>query len=341
MIIDNLADTGLFIDTKTTCSITISPELNKDGVLSEDNFGNNLISIIDSGYTPLGMLVKYHGGSGLLIHNTSTQQHGVFVEGDVIGIPVDFDKGLRYYLDAEVVYPQGRDNDKFIVDLKGKRIFKISVDGKNITNYSQTTDGIIIKGVDALLLDRFSELVVYIYSDTPPQNYGDIVAQISYKQYRSIEVWDNNEEGLDTSYLEGGEVLEVNTFEKLNISPTVTHTEIGRPFSSGYDFITNSSNLKVSLDIFFASEEVPIDKYVGDSEFRLVLSNPIFGRCILVNNCRLDGTDGLTLDKAKNVANISIRASNLVDILVSKSTTYGEDEYSKGGFGKNILVKRI
>ena len=339
MIIDSLTNTRLFVDMKVPSYIYVNSIINANGSLEVDSNDNHLISEIDSGFTPLGRLTKYTGGNQLMLHNESSGSLVFLKEGDPINIDCDFGKGLKYYINSEILRTKTRVGSKFEINLSGRKVFRVLFRGREVKNFTSDDRGITLQGNEHLLLDSLSEIIVYTYERNTAVGVVENDIEISYMQYRNIAVWGDADSPNFLSYLESGYLLESNNFESLSITPTVSKTGILTSFKGITSIIINNIENTLSLELFLDTSETTIPKWVGTNEFRVILSNPMFGRLVLINNCLLDSSESLIYSKEKNTVNLTIGCGNYIDIQISDGHDYGVYHYSDGVYGKKSVIK--
>lgn len=332
-MIDNLTCTNVFVEKKSLLKIIGNSTLNKDGILEIDSSNNSLISIIDSGDTPLYRLSKYTGADGLMFYNSTTQHIQIAKEGDILDADLDFERGTKYFIGAKLIKSTSVSGSVFTVPLNGLNVLKIFIDGREIKSYSIQNDKITVLGASRLILDMFSELVVYAYSTANISNNEEF--EIDYYQYDTV--WDKDL-FLDGTYFEEIRGIELNCFDSVSINQTVGKTVYRNALKKSNDTRINSVDNVIDMNIFNMSELPDMLQYVGYEEFRMILINSPVGRTVLVNNCKVDNGISQIFEKAKNTKKFTISCGNYIDIFTANPSIYGEGKYGRGQYGSGTYV---
>ncbi|MGL6185539.1 MAG: hypothetical protein ACRC1T_09205 [Clostridium chrysemydis] len=336
MIIDSLTTMEVFIEMKSLLRIVGNSSVNSTGTLEIDSNNNSLISEIDSGDTPLYRLSVYNGKNGLMLYNPTTKYLQIANEGDFLNVDIDFERGTKYYIGSKLIksVSVNRENSSFEVPLDGLNIFKIFMDGRELKSHSTKNNTITIYGNDRLLIDDFSELVVYAYETTNITS-EDNIFEIEYYQYETV--W-NKDTFLDGSYFEEIKGIYVNCFESTSINQSVTKTMYRGRFKYATESRINSIDNTADFSVFSASEFIDMVQYIGTNEFRMIFANSSMGRYVLLNNCRNTNGTSLILEKSKNTKKFNLSCGNYIDIEMSSSSKYGEGRYGRKLYGSNIWV---
>lgn len=334
MVIDSLTATDVYVEKREIAKIIGNKTTNNKGILEIDNYGNELISVIDSGDTPLYRLSKYSGTDGLLLYDPTTKNMQIANSGDLLKVNVDFERGTKYYIGAKLMKSNVRTNNVFTVELGELIPLKVFMDGREITSYSSNQNSITISGTDRLLIDTFSEIVVYAYKTTNITDSTEF--EIEYYQYQNI--WDKELFFSEVYFQETMKLEPIQCFESLSINQNVTKTVYRGGFRKSSKTKVNSVDNTADFDIFDASELVDMVQWVGRSEFRIVLINNQFGRCVILNNCRVNNGVSLIFDKSKNSKKFTLSCGNYIDIKVGEPSVYGEGRYGKGLYGTNTYI---
>lgn len=330
MIIDNLTATDVFFERKIPITISCNQEKNNDGILREDNLGNKLISVIDSGDTLLGRLVKYNGTGGVIFYNEPTRKMRFVNEGESINLPIDFVKGTRYYVGARKIYGTYNGNYIFSAEIEEDEIFKVFLDnGREITSYTIKDNTITLLGSDRLYIDDLSELTIYTY------NNNQYELEIEYLGYETI--WDADR-FMTEEYFETFAGEEAICFETLEVSQSIVKDSEKSNFSNSSKSIINSIDNSVNMDTFDGDEVFDIVQYMGADEFRILLVNPVFGRIVLINNCQINNGVSLIFAKEKNTKTFTVNCGNYIDIKLSDPSEYGMGKYGRGQYGDGTWI---
>lgn len=330
MIIDNLTATDVFFERKIPITISCNQEKNNDGILREDNLGNKLISVIDSGDTLLGRLVKYSGTGGVIFYNEPTRKMRFVNEGESINLPIDFVKGTRYYVGARKIYGTYNGNYIFSAEIEEDEIFKVFLDnGREITSYTIKDNTITLLGSDRLYIDDLSELTIYTY------NNNQYELEIEYLGYETI--WDADR-FMTEKYFETFAGEEAICFETLEVSQSIVKDSEKSNFSNSSKSIINSIDNSVNMDTFDGDEVFDIVQYMGADEFRILLVNPVFGRIVLINNCQINNGVSLIFAKEKNTKTFTVNCGNYIDIKLSDPSEYGMGKYGRGQYGDGTWI---
>lgn len=332
MIIDNLTETNMYFEKKILINITCNDIQNSNGRIVVDDLGNSLINIVDSGDTFLYRLSNSE--KRIMFYNETDKRIRIVSEGELIDMPLDFSKGTRYFLDSRREYGFYRGDYTFeVANLSEYEVFKIFLDdGREITSYDIEDNNVILKGVDRLYIDSFSEIIVYMYKDTVSTNSPFILEYYNYENIIDIENF------IDGRYFETFVGNETNCFESLEISQSVTKDSEKRNFSNVARSRINSVDNSVELNLFNGSEEVDLIQYIGRDEFRIVLVNSIFGRIVLINNCYIVNGISLIYEKEKNYKKVTLTCGNYIDINVSNPSEYGMGRYGRGQYGTGTQI---
>ena len=332
MIIDNLTATNMYFEKKVLINITCNSEQNSDGRIVVDDLGNSLVNIVDSGDTFLYRVSS--STKRIMFYNETDKRIRIVSEGELIDMPLDFSKGTRYFLDSRREYGFYRGDCTFeVTNLSEYEVFKIFLDdGREITSYDIDGNNVILKGVDRLYIDSFSEIIVYMYKETTSANYPFVLEYYNYENIIDIENF------IDGSYFETFVGNETNCFESLEISQSVTKDSEKRNFSNVARSRINSVDNSVDLNLFNGSDEIDLIQYIGRDEFRIVLVNPVFGRIVLINNCYIINGISLIYEKEKNYKKVTLTCGNYIDINVSNPSEYGMGRYGRGQYGTGTQI---
>lgn len=355
MIIDNLTATNMYFEKKVLINITCNSEQNSDGRIVVDDLGNSLVNIVDSGDTNLYRLKS--STKRIMFYNETDKRIRIVSEGELIDMPLDFSKGTRYFLDSRREYGFYRGDYMFeVTNLSEYEVFKIFLDdGREITSYDIEGNNVILKGVDRLYIDSFSEIIVYLYKSTSlrnptsmsvDRNEDNSSSLLNYSEngisfvleYYNYENIIDIESFIDGSYFETFVGNETNCFESLEISQSVTKDSEKRNFSNVARSRINSVDNSVDLNLFNGSDEVDLIQYIGRDEFRIVLVNPVFGRIVIINNCYIINGISLIYEKEKNYKKVALTCGNYIDINVSNPSEYGMGRYGRGQYGTGTQI---
>lgn len=332
-MIDNLTCTSVYVEKKSLLKIIGNSTTNSQGILEIDSSGNSLVSVIDSGDTPLYRLAKYTGNEGLMLYNSTTQHIQIAKKGDILDSNLDFERGTKYYIGSKLIKSTSVSGSVFTVDLNGLNVLKLFIDGREIKNYSINGNKITILGANRLIIDMFSELVVYAYATTVIS--GNVEFEINYYQYDSI--W-NKDTFSDESYFENIRGIELTCFDSVSINQTVGKTVYRNGLKKSNDTRINSVDNVIDMNVFSESELPDMLQYVGYEEFRMILINNLNSRTVLVNNCKVDNGISLIFEKAKNTKKFTISCGNYIDILNAHPSAYGMDRYGRLQYGSGTYV---
>ena len=342
IIIDNLITTNVYFEKKVPITITCNNTQNNAGVIKQDDLGNFLVSIIDSGDTNLYKLKQYNGTDGVLFYNENDYKLRLVQSGDIIDMPLDFTKGTKYFVGAKKVFGTYNGNYTFTAEISNYEIFKIFLDnGREINTYTTDENIINITGTDRLYIDDFSELIIYVYKHNSTNNVitkngiEDFSFVIEYYGYEAI--WDV-EEFINGEYFETFTGQEVICFDSLEVSQSVTKDSEKSSFSNSPKSRINSVDNSVEFNIFSASEMVDLVQYIGSDEFRIVMVNNIFGRIILINNCKINNGVSLIFEKERNTKKFTLTCGNYIDVNLSNPSKYGKGRYGRGLYGKGTQI---
>lgn len=334
MVIDSLTSTNVFVEKKSLLKIVGNTTTNNSGLLEVDSNGNQLISQIDSGDTPLYRLSSYKGGDGFMLYNPTTKHLQIAQLGETLNVDIDFERGTKYYMGAKLIKTDTHTNNVFEVDLNGLNVLKIFMDGRELKSYSIHGNTITITGSDRLLIDIFSELVLYAYK-TAVINSDDYGFEIEYYQYEKI--WDKDT-FLDGTYLDEMKGIPIDCFESTSITQNVTKTTYRGGFRFSVDRMINMIENTADFNIFNVSDLVDMVQYVGNEGFRMLFVNPLYGRVIILNNCRTDNGVSLVLEKAKNTKKFTLSCGNYIDINMSNPREYGEGRYGREIYSSGVWI---
>lgn len=334
--IDGLTYTEVYAEQKTLLTITANSKKNSQGVFEIDDNNNKLISNIDSGDTPLYRVSKYSGVNSLLLYNLDTKEMQLCKTGELLNINIDFDKGTRYAIGAKCLESTAVDVNArvFSVDIKTDDIvFRVYMDGRELKSYDKVQGGLKIKGSDAQLVDKYSELTVYTIKSTSISGSTEI--KIEYFQYPLLF---DVVEFFETDYLETIKGIPINNFESMAINQTVQKTTYRNGFNYGNKYKINGVDNSIDLELFNSTSDRDLVQFIGDSEIRLILINKSFGRVVLVNNCYNNNGTSLIYDKSKNTKKIQLDCGNYIDIEVAEPSKYGVDRYGRKLYSGNLYI---
>lgn len=334
VVIDSLTGTEVYVERKIISAIVGNAMTNNNGTLEIDVYGNALISNIDSGDTPLYRLSVYNGADSLMLYNPTTKHIQMAKQGDLLNIDIDFERGTKYYIGAKLLKSTGKTRNTFDIQLNGLNVLKVFLDGREIKTYTINLNTITVTGSDVSLLDVFSELVVYAYSTTVITSEFSVF-EIEYYQYETI--WEQSS-FTDGTYYETMRGEEVVCFDSVSISQNITKTNYRGGFRYSTESRVNSIDNTADFDIFSTSNLIDMVQWAGNSEFRMLFVNPVFGRFVLLNNCKIDNGVSFVFDKAKNTKKFTLSCGNYIDINVSNPSIYGKGKYGKGLYGSGTFV---
>ena len=360
IIIDALANTYVYAEKKNLITITANSKRNNDGLLRIDDVDNQLISRIDSGQTTLSKVKKYNGKDYLLLYNPTTKQIQLVKEGMSIDLPIDFIKGVQYYVGAKRVLATKHIDNVFDIDLEGYHIFKVYLDnGIELTNYVYKNKKLTVRGMERGFIDELSEIVLFIYLDnTIPQGHEFSVSRdennsshllkfedketslefiLEYYNYDTVYYFDTF---IDNSYFERLEYvgIELVCFDKININENIEKESSRNNFSICDKIRIKKVEVTAELETFDVDEFTDMVQYIGKDEFRLVFINPVSRRIVLLNNCFLDNGIPMVFQKEGNMKTCKLSCGNYIDIKISESIFYGKGKYGKGLYGSGTWV---
>lgn len=342
MIIDNLTATNVYFEKKKLINITCNNTKNNEGIIKEDDLGNKLVSIIDSGDTNLYRVKEYKGSDNIILYNENDHKLRLVKSGDIIDMPLDFTKGTKYFVGAKKVFGNYNGNYTFNAKISEYEIFKIFLDnGREINTYTVDGDNINITGTDRLYIDDFSELIIYVYKHKSTNKIinrdgiEDFSFTLEYYGYEAI--WDVDG-FISGEYFETFTGQEVLCFENLELSQSVVKDSEKSNFSNSPKSRINSVDNSVELNIFNASEIIDLIQYIGSDEFRIILVNSNFVRVVLINNCQINNGVSLIYEKEKNIKRFTLTCGNYIDINLSNPSEYGKGRYGRGLYGNGTQI---
>lgn len=337
MIIDSLTSTNVYVEKRKLLTITGNHEKNNLGVLSVDDNGNELVSIVDMGDTELYKLKSYVGEGGLMLYNPITHHIQVAQEGSFLKVGLDPIKGTRYFLNAKRVVSTSVKKNVFNIPINGSKIFKLFLDnGMEVVDYTEQDNVITVNGAQRGFVDDFSKLVAFCYESVEISEEGTSF-QIEYMGYETVFNLDKfmDEENFVPPIFNG---REVSSFESLSINSNVTKETLRKNFQFRGTSVVQSIKNSLDLNLFGASDIIDIFSYLGSDEFRMICVNPSFGRVILINNCYIENGISINLEKTKNLKRTTVDFGNYVDILSSYAESYGSGRYGVGPYGGMRVV---
>lgn len=360
IVIDALANTEVFVEKKKLITITANYTKNNDGYLRVDDSNNPLISMVDSGHTPLYRVKEYTGKDYLMLYNQTTKQMQLVKTGHFINISVDFVSGVKYFLNAKRILVTQHTKNIFHVDLKGYRIFKVFLDnGIELFNYTYDDTSLTVKGLEKNFIEDFTEIVLFVYTgininkeyeitvsrdennskpilEYEETQYSDITFSLEYYNYNSVY---DSTSFMDGSYFENGFLgNELLCFDKLTINENIEKETTKNNFRVCDKSIIKSIEVTAELETFDVDDLSDMVQYVGKDEFRLLLVNPVFGRIFLINNCILNNGVPMTFQKESNMKNCKISCGNYIDIKITDSREYSRGKYGKGMYGSGTWI---
>jgi hypothetical protein len=330
MTIDCLSDTDVYVERKVEATITVNTTKNENGILEVDDFGNLLVSIIDTGETEYSTLESYSGRDGVMLYNTMTNEIQVCKVGDTIRVRNDYIRGTRYYTGASRVLSTSVNNKTFTVPINGKKVLKVQLMGRDIKAFASIDNTIRILGSEAFLVDAFSEITVYLYDEVPT------TFSIKYFTYR--KVWDDTMG--DHLFWENdfiGNKLE--NFNEASISSSVEEDITRNSFGDYSKRTLNSVDNQINMTTFNGSGLFNIVDNILDDEFRIIFFNGYYRRVVLVNNCIISDNVNIIYDKNKNTKSFTIYCGNYIDINNGSTKIYGDGKYGTGGYGGDKTIK--
>lgn len=358
MIIDSLIDTELWVEQKVDTTITVNSKQNNKGRIEIDDLGNNLIDMIDAGNTKYELLRSYNGADGVMFYNTTTKELQVCNVGDQIHVRNDYVDGTMYFLGAKIEVSTKVNEKIFEVGIHGKKIFKVELMGQNISSYSVSGNTIKILGNDALLVDKFSEITVYLYEynsidqaitkvfgtrDESSSNVGVTYSEqigfefvIEYQTYK--DVWSEDMMS-KKDYWENFVGFKVENFNDAQISSSVEEDQWKAKFSSVKKRILNSVDNSIRMTTFEGKEFFNISDLMIGKGFRLIFYNGYYKRVVFVNDCEISNDISIVYSKDKNTKTFSIHCGNYIDINTGEERAYGKGVYGKGIYGGNMTVR--
>lgn len=335
MNIDSLTDTLVVFERQVPITITCNSQKNNNGVIEVDDLNNKLISIIDNGDTKIGRLVSYSGNEPILFYNRTTKGIRVVDVGDMIDLPIDFIQGTQYYLGAKVILAKYSGDYMFDTNIvEPYQVFKVFLDdGREIKSFIIEEGKIKVTGTDRLYVSDFSELIVYMYKENSLKKSSEF--KIEYMGYTIIY-----DEGqfMEGEYLEDVLGMEVDCFESLEVSQNVTKDDYKKDFHVSSRTIINSVENVINFDLFNRNGIRDVVTSFNNVEFRVVLCNRIFGRVVIINNCRIVDSISLTYEKSLNKKKFSVSCGNYIDITLSNPSYYGLDRYGRGTYSEGRQV---
>jgi len=342
-MIEGLTDTSFYVEQKTLINIEGTTSINSEGVIKIDEESNSLVSTIDCGDGYLNSVLTYTGDKSLLLYNTTMKKYQLVTQDDDISIPLDFELGLNYCLEAEVVGGVISDYSryKFTLDTPIKNVFKIFLDGYEITKYitgdlDENSEFSEISIIDSQVIrvDEFSEISVIAYESTVPTE--TLYFKLNYYGYTTIWSFD---EFSEAEYFESGFLgMELQTISDISISQDVTSTSSSKPFSNRKDKIINKIENTLELTTFNYSESRDFVHYIKNNYFRFIMNNMFYGKTTILNDCKID--DGYSTEVGEKITKeFSIEFGNLIEVDYSEDLGgYGSGLYGKGEYGSRTSV---
>lgn len=339
IIIDSLSNTNVYVEKKNKLFITANNIKNNDGILRIDDEDNQLISKIDSGYTPLYRVKEYNYDDYLMLYNQTTKQIQLAKTESLLHIPIDFALGTKYFLGANRHLVSNHKENVYSVDLKESNIFKIYLDnGIEITNYAydNAKKELTIKGLEKNLIEEFSEIVIFSYKSIPNE-FSENYFILEYYNYQTVYDYDTF---LDSSYFESNKFIgyDLDGFNKLTISEDIDKEENKNNFRVSSKNIVRKVDVYCEIELIGASDIADMVQYAGNNEFRIVLINSLFGRIFLINNCRIDNGVSIIFQKEGNTKTCKLSCGNYIDIKIDSNVSYGKNKYGKGLYGGGTWV---
>lgn len=298
-MIDSLQISNIYVEKSTQQSIKISSSSNENGVLEIDENGNDLSlkyagRQVVTGYSGAGLgNVLVYDSTQYAILNSNTNYY-LFKDTTYYKI----NAGEQSF---ELEYVLNGSNYEFTLDILNSTLFKVYLNGKEITNYSYT-DGILsIPTSSVIFINHFDDncIKVIFYSN------NQTISGLGYIYYNGFDSMLNREflEDLDLieeigygegNYGEGCYNPTLNNLYKINtiegdLAYNITETLISYRDSTSYCKYYKKTDKEgiIDLNLFEERDKSDLLYFLDSSKFRIIIHNPYEDILRILTNCQI------------------------------------------------------
>lgn len=330
--ITNTQSLKYYIEPYKNIKINITPSVNQNGILSVDEFGNEIYSLINVGTTKIKSVIGYTSNYAdyLLIYNNHNYcLFKDFIVNDKFGFIIHPNTPTKYKINTKISYVENSDDNAFFsINLTNRTIFKLKLNNKEIKDFIYDANGVTIS--DSSVLDPFENSIEIIHYSTT-QN----ISNSFYITYLGVENrYDLDVQTCEPTFFDNMKALE--TSESLSDSISRTLLDIGNYHENSENKIVSETENIISLTTYDGSFDLV--SIVGDNPFRIVAYDMMADIMLYWAGCRIFSGTGYSVASSGNIKNYSINFEDRVQIFgVSPVVAYGENVYGYGHYSMRVV----
>ena len=336
LLFDSMSNSELYVEFFKEINITINSLTNKNGVIKKDDLDNNLTGIMDIGVTKLKKLKTYTESRKLLLYDSRTW--GLYSQGDTIQNYIDFDNGINYKINADIEYYTTFDGTSQFnfTSLTDKSIFKVFLNGIEVTDYSKNGNNIIIQGIFLDYIDIIDNDMFIITYGTIQTISSDII--ITYDGFSQIFDVDRF---LDECILDLTDLTKIGFYKSLDVTNSKENTKFKNNFEMAPITYTNDVRSSLNIENLQDSLYNDIKMLVGNNKFRLIQHNAQMSKVIFYNNCSINDGDTFRMAKENNTRRFTVDFGSYIiagfETGLDININYGEGIYGYGAYGGYLI----
>lgn len=333
-MIDSLGDSSVYVEKYSSQTITINSTKNQNGIIEVDDNGNDMIGIYDIGAVDLGNLTTYTYTDKLLIYNDQVDKWGLYSQGEEIRETINWVNGSKYYIKAKYISSDTFSGKTFTIDTAGKNIFKVYVNGREVSTYTRTDSQITVLGIDAMFVDvNINEMTVVVY-DSNQTLSDDIVIT-----YQGVSVIFDFEEFIKTGYFDNKPLVrEITIFENLTDNHEKEMSIIKNGFRKRGVDVNLGDLFNLEIQTKTGKDFVNYLSFLRKDVHRTIIVNPYNENIIIYNNQKIINGTSKNYDKDGNVTRVQATTDNKITVYTEVERAYGEGEYGLHVYGTKYAI---
>ena len=331
-IITNAQSLKYYIEPYKNIKINITPSVNQNGILSVDEYSNEIYSLINVGTTKIKSIVGYtsHYADYLLIYNDNNYcMFKDFIVNDKFGFVIHPNTPTKYKINTKISYVENLDDSPiFSINLTNRTIFKLKLNNKEIKDFIYDSNGVTIS--DTSVLDPFeNEIEIIHYSTT--QN----ITNSFYIIYQEIKKrYDLDVQSCEPTFFDN--MVKLETSESFSDSISRTLLDIGNYHENSENKIVSDTENVISMTTFDGTFDLV--SIVGNNPFRIVMYDMMADILTYWAGCRIFNGIGYSVATNGNIKNYSISFEDRIQIFgVNPVVAYGENVYGYGYYSMKVV----
>ncbi len=317
MKIKNIQNYDWYIDYYEDTNIVVSSTSNQYGVINKDENDNYLNSYISAGKNYMELTAKNIPTSIIIYDNTGyiyidkniNEEHKFLIKPS---------NTIKYYTHSNKTIINETTNNKININLVGKTVFKVIVNGITLTSFTTDSTGITVTGNDVNYLTGNDYIIVYTYEG---QSTFSGTLTFKYKSpHHLVPAFNDLETEIDT-------YRKIENFSSVDISTEGVENEINETFRLKKDKEYVDKNNTISINMY-----EDIRKELKGEIFRIIAYDKTDNEYRFYSNCSYNISSSKKYDRIFIETTYTFTFDDEITIMYEGESLYGTGLYGEGTY---------